>query len=244
MRCHSPYACEIHHYREGDKIIHMIKERISKMKKIVLIGDSIRMGYDKYVKDALKNTAEVYYPEENSRFAEYVLRYAHEWKSDFKCGDDVDLVHWNAGLWDALEIFGDAPMTSFDYYGEAIKRIDKRLRLIYPKAKLVFATSTNVCEEMADPNFMRHNSTIEEFNRVALEALADTDTVINDLYSLTAAFPRSYRSDWVHFYTPEGTDIIGGRVLSVICKLLGIKADEVDIENFSPEKYSDKNIGY
>ena len=43
------------------------------MKKIVLIGDSIRMGYDKYVKDALSGVAEVYYPEENCKFAEYVL---------------------------------------------------------------------------------------------------------------------------------------------------------------------------
>ena len=32
------------------------------MKKIVLIGDSIRMGYDKYVKMALEGVAEVYYP--------------------------------------------------------------------------------------------------------------------------------------------------------------------------------------
>ena len=32
------------------------------------------MGYDKYVKEALAGAAEVYYPEENCRFAEYVLR--------------------------------------------------------------------------------------------------------------------------------------------------------------------------
>ena len=74
------------------------------MKKILLIGDSIRMGYDKYVKEALKDSAEVYYPEENCRFAEYVLRYAHEWKKKLGCPDDPDLVHWNAGLWDALEL--------------------------------------------------------------------------------------------------------------------------------------------
>jgi hypothetical protein len=38
------------------------------------------MGYDKYVKDALSGVADVYYPDENCRFAVYVLRYAHEWK--------------------------------------------------------------------------------------------------------------------------------------------------------------------
>ena len=114
------------------------------MKKIVLIGDSIRMGYDKYVKDALSGIAEVFYPSENCRFAEYVLRNVHEWKNNGKWGDDVDLVHWNAGLWDVLELFGDEPLTSISYYGEAIARIDKRLRMLFPKAKLVFATSTNV----------------------------------------------------------------------------------------------------
>lgn len=50
------------------------------MKKIVLIGDSIRMGYDKYVKEALAGTAEVYYPSENCRYAQNVLRFAHDWK--------------------------------------------------------------------------------------------------------------------------------------------------------------------
>ena len=214
------------------------------MKKIVLIGDSIRMGYDKYVKDALEGTAHVFYPPENCRFAEYVLRYAHDWKKSGEWGDDVDLVHWNAGLWDALELFGDEPLSSLSYYGQAIARIDKRLRMLFPSAKIVFATSTNVCEEMSNPDFTRHNSTIEKYNARAFEALSGTGTVINDLYSLTATFPRSYRSDWVHFYTPEGTGRIGGRVLSVICEQLDIRPSQINIEDFRPENYSKDNIGY
>ncbi len=214
------------------------------MKRIILIGDSIRMGYDRYVKDALSGVAEVYYPDENCRFAEYVLRYAHEWRNASGFSEDVDLVHWNAGLWDALELFGDEPLTSLSYYGEAIARIHKRLKMLFPRAKLVFATSTNVCERMSSPDFTRHNSTIEEYNRVALKSLSGTDTIINDLYPLTASFPDEYRSDWVHFYTPRGTEIIGGRVLSVICRELGIEASSINIENFEPEKYSTDNIGY
>ena len=214
------------------------------MKKIVLIGDSIRMGYDKYVKDALEGTAHVFYPPENCRFAEYVLRYAHDWKKSGEWGDDVDLVHWNAGLWDALDLFGDEPLSSLSYYGQAIARIDKRLRMLFPSAKIVFATSTNVCEEMSNPDFTRHNSTIEKYNARALEALSGTDTVINDLYSLTATFPRSYRSDWVHFYTPEGTERIGGRVLSLICEQLDIRPSQINIEDFRPENYSKDSIGY
>ena len=214
------------------------------MKKIVLIGDSIRMGYDKYVKEALSGVAEVYYPEENCRFAEYVLRYAHEWKKNGNWGDDVDLVHWNAGLWDALELFGDEPLTPLACYENIISRIDKRLRMLFPKAKIVFATSTPVNESMSNPDFTRHNATIEKYNTTAKGALSGTDTVINDLYTFMLSTPDSYRSDWVHFYTPGGIELIGGKVLSVICELLAITPSEINIENFEPERYSSNNIGY
>lgn len=214
------------------------------MKKVVLIGDSIRMGYDKYIKDALSGVAEVYYPDENCRFSQYVLRYAHNWKSEFKCGDDVDLVHWNAGLWDVLELFGDEPLTPLDTYGENILRIYKRLKFLFPKAKFVFATSTSVNEEIAKPDFFRHNKIIEKYNKKAVDVLSSTDTYINDLYPLTKSFPDSYRSDFVHFYTPEGTEQIGGRVLSVISKILDIKPNEINIKDFKPENYSADNIAY
>ena len=202
------------------------------------------MGYDKYVKEALDGEAEVYYPDENCRFAEYVLRYAHEWKENLNWPTDADLVHWNAGLWDALELFGDEPLTTIDYYEHALKRIDKRLRFLFPKAKIVFATSTAVVEEMANPEFFRHNEVIKKYNEAALRALADTDTVINDLWPITESAPKSYHSDWVHYYTDEGTELIGGKVLSVICSELGITADKVNIKDFTPEKYSKSNIGY
>ena len=217
---------------------------MSKTKKIVLIGDSIRMGYDKYVKEALADVAEVYYPEENCKFAEYVLRFAHEWKNNEKWPTDVDLVHWNAGLWDALELFGDVPLTSISYYKEAIARIDKRLRMLFPKAKIVFATSTAVLEDLCSPDFRRHNSTIMEYNEAALEALKSTDTVINDLWPISYSCPREYHSDFVHYYTPEGTDMMGKRVLSVICGELDISAEDVKLEDFVPETYSKSNIGY
>ena len=84
------------------------------MKKIVLIGDSIRLGYEKYVKEAFEGVAEVYSPTENCRFAEYTLRFATDWKSKGQWPGDVDVVHWNAGLWDVLELFGDDGTGVFD----------------------------------------------------------------------------------------------------------------------------------
>ena len=214
------------------------------MKKIVLLGDYIRMGYDKYVKEALSGVAEVYYPTENCRFAENLLRFAHDWKKQGEWPDDVDLVHWNAGLWDALELFGDEPLTTKDYYANVSLRIHKRLRMLFPNAKIVFATSTAVIEARCNPDFRRHNSTIEEYNATAIKALSETDVIINDLYAITKNCPDSYHSDGVHFYTDDGTALVGGRVLSVICRELGISASEVNLENFEPEKYLSDNIGY
>ena len=214
------------------------------MKKIVLIGDSIRMGYDKYVKEALEGVAEVYYPSENCRFSQYTLRFLHDWKSKGEWPDDVDLVHWNVGLWDVIELYDEEPISSPEHYAEMLRRINKRIRMLFPKAKVVFATSTAIREEgYKSPAFHRHNAIIERYNAVALETLKDTETLINDLYAHTVNAPAECCSDMTHYNTKEGAAYMGGKVLSVICKVLDIAASEVNIEGFELEKYSADNIG-
>ena len=100
------------------------------MKNVLLIGDSIRMGYDKAVKHTLQNRANVYFPEENCRFAAYVLRYIHEYKR--LVGDNqVDVLHWNAGLWDNLHWFGEEPQTPVEIYAYYIERICVRIQKIF-----------------------------------------------------------------------------------------------------------------
>ncbi len=215
------------------------------MKKIVLLGDSIKIGYVEYVRNALKGVAEIYSPTENCRYSVNVLRYAHEWKQKGEWPDDVDLVHWNAGLWDALELFGDEPLMPLDAYERIIPRIDRRLRMLFPQAKLVFATSTAVLEDKCKPYFKRHNETICAYNAAALRALAPTNTVINDLYTPSSRCPESYHSDAVHFYTPEGTDLIGGQVADTLCRLLdiapiGCSEKQVDLEQFA----HNDDVGY
>jgi hypothetical protein len=213
------------------------------MKKIVLLGDSIRMGYDKYVKNALHGVAEVYYPGENCQCAQHLLRFMHQWKNDMKWPADVDLVHFNAGLWDVAEIYGEEPITLEEQYAEMIRRIDRQIRRLFPGAKVVFATSTSVIEERYRPEFKRHNSNIERYNEIAREALSDSDCLVYDMFEFTKAFPEECRSDMTHFNTSSGIKKMGDRVLSVICGELDINANDVNIENFVPENYSAKNIG-
>lgn len=215
------------------------------MKKVILLGDSIKFGYAKYVQTALVETAEVMHPNDSARFAEYTLRYVHEWKKDNHWPDDVDLVHWNVGLWDALELFGDGPLTSLEYYADTIKRIHNRLKMLFPQAKLIFATSTAVLEENYGPEFRRHNATIEAYNAAALCALAGTDETVNDLYAVTAHCPEACYSDKVtHFNCADGVRLVGDAVVAAICAQLGIAAKPVDMETFVREEYSAKTIGY
>jgi hypothetical protein len=43
------------------------------MKKVLLIGDSIRLGYQQFVQEGLRDRAEVVGPEDNGRFSKYTL---------------------------------------------------------------------------------------------------------------------------------------------------------------------------
>ena len=218
------------------------------MKKVILIGDSIRLGYDKFIRRSLSGIAEVYSPEENCRFAEYVLRYAHDWKIAGDWPSDADIVHWNAGLWDALRLFDDEPLTPVGAYGQYIKRIDKRLRQLFPKAKMIFATNTSVNESGYGTGyakyFKRFNSEIREYNSVAIDALKDTDTVIDDLYSVSEKATPVCRSDMTHFNTEEGVRLIGGNVLRVICEELKISLKDITDKAEKPDEIDAKKLGY
>ena len=137
------------------------------MKKILLIGDSICQGYRNFVKIAFKDTAKVYFPQENCRFATYVLRSLWDWKNGLGCGEDVDVIHWNAGLWDGLVMPDGKPLISFERYCEDIERVCVTMKILFPKAKMIFATSTPVQEELFQTKYQyyrRHNKDTVRYN--------------------------------------------------------------------------------
>jgi len=214
------------------------------MKKVILYGDSIRIGYEEYIRRSLEGIAEVYSPTDNCRFAQYLLRYAHHWKERGEWPDDVDAVHWNAGLWDVLELFGDGPLSSLEHYSDTIRKIDRRLRMLYPHAKMIFATSTAVVEEEYNPQKCRRNAVIERFNRAAIDALKDTDTVINDLYAITKDCPRALHSDMTHYETEGGVALVGAQVLSTIAREIGVECKGIDTKGFCNPHHSKDIIGF
>lgn len=216
------------------------------MKKILLIGDSIRFGYDHYVEQSMKNVAEVYFPTENCKFTTYILRNLHIWTDSLKLYE-ADAVHWNAGLWDTLRIYGDDNLVKPETYADNIERIYKRIKFLFPAAKQIFATSTPVIEDGYIKNFeSRTNEDVEKYNEIACKILVNHNVTINDLYSLLKGNHEKYHSDQSHFYTKEGTVLIGNRVNNVLCETLNLETNKLimpDMETFSFIKCaSDKDV--
>lgn len=208
------------------------------MKNILLIGDSIRRGYDKAVEKTLEGKAKVYFPEENCRFASYVLRYLSEYKK--LLGEEkVDVLHWNAGLWDCLRMFGEEPHTPVEIYAYYIERICIRIRKLFPDAKVIFATSTSVDSERMKPDFKRYNHEIEAYNAAAVEVVTRYGFQVNDLYALSVTLPPEAHSDAVHYYTPIGTKAFTEQVLSYVLPAIG----EDSSMEYREELYTDEPVG-
>ena len=145
------------------------------MKKIVLIGDSIRMiGYGKPVAERLANEFEVWQPDDNCRFAQYTLRGLWDWQDGIR---GADIIHWNNGLWDVCELFGDGEFTPIDEYVQIMLRL---ARLFKQRAStVIFATTTPVRPE----NVHNKNEVIEAYNAALVPKLEEMGVVINDLYT-------------------------------------------------------------
>ena len=185
------------------------------MKKLYLLGDSIRKGYEPLVKEKLSGRAEVFSPGEiNGEFAQYTLRHLHDWAEKNDCAKEIDIVHWNNGLWDIVRHFGDDCLTPPDMYANMLRRIYKRITVIFPRAKVIFALSTPVIEErFTEPaKFFRFNKDIREYNNIASNVMKELKIEVNDLYSVASDFSVDQYADMVHF-TQEGYDILAEAVV-------------------------------
>ena len=211
------------------------------MKNILLLGDSVRLNYDSFVKEKLKGRANVYFSEDNGRFAEYTLRALSNWKSELAL-PEIQLVHWNNGLWDSMHLnaciagcpveeagetfspanvpgglhFDKDPLSPPDYYRYMLGRVLTRIRQLFPGADVVFATTTHVIEEMAQGAY-RTNEEIEEYNRIARETLIPRGVRINELGKFAMEHCRHLHpaGDWVH-YNEEGSALLADEVVQYL----------------------------
>ncbi len=180
------------------------------MKKVVLLGDSIRLnGYGKKAAEMLKDAYEVWQPDDNCRFAQYTLRGLFDWRAQLT---GADIVHWNNGLWDECDLFGDGSFTPVDDYVNMMLRIVDVLRSYHVK-RIIFATTTPV--RKANP----HNSTerIAALNSALVPKLIERGVEINDLFSLlTGDIDANIREDDNIHLTEQGIDICAEAVCKAI----------------------------
>ncbi len=194
------------------------------MKRVLLLGDSIRMGYDKKVREILKDEYEVVFSEEdNGRFAAYTLWQANQF---FKNCGPFDLVHWNNGYWDMnIESPMTEPIHPVEEYVNFLKRI---IRLIRQNgAKIIFATTTPIyqaggaMDHTGTSGFLQYdNNWVVKYNEAACKVMKEENIPVNDLYALCLEGPKYYKCEDMLHLTEEGYWKVAGQTAECIRKLL------------------------
>lgn len=173
--------------------------------RVLLIGDSISIGYTLPVRDALKGKANVHRPPGNCSSTGYGLTKIDEWLGTGKW----DVIHFNFGLHDAKlppEGVRHAPP---DVYEKNLRRLVQRMKAT--GAKLIWATTTPVPRggNLA-PN--RRFDDIGKYNAIAAKVMAENGVAIDDLNAaITPHLENVGRSNDVHF-SEEGYRILGAFV--------------------------------
>ncbi|NLB41400.1 MAG: hypothetical protein GX815_03935 [Clostridiales bacterium] len=190
------------------------------MKNVILLGDSIRIGYCNYVKEELKDIAEVVFPDDNSRFTQYTFVNLFSWLALVDNPEDIDVIHWNNGLWDVVHFNGDnLPLNTTEEYANTLRRICRKMKEKAPNAKIIFATMTPINEDwIQGPNYRIQNEVIK-YNGIASDVMKEQGIEVNDLFKLLDKQPVSYFIDQCHL-KPEGYQLVARQVSSVIKKAL------------------------
>ena len=194
------------------------------MKKVMLIGDSIRMMTEERVREMLGNEYDVWSPEDNCRYTAITL---NELRNYFTHCPDPEIIHWNNGLWDTAIVYDDdGNFTPLDVYVENLRRILKQLKKT--GAKIIFATTTPTHpkkEIRYSPTLACHfNSDIEKYNEKAVELMKSEGVIINDLFPiLKRDIDRYIRQDDMIHPTDDGIEVISEQIVAKILEVEGSK---------------------
>jgi len=185
------------------------------MKSVILIGDSIRLGYEEFVRTRLAGTAEVWGPVENGETSENVLAHLNEWVISRR----PDVVHVNCGLHDIKREFGqELPTVPLEEYRENVEAILNRI-LTETNAVPIWALITPVNELWHNKSkpFARFASDVKAYNAAAAQVAGELDVAVNNLYERVTQLGRDslLQSDGVHF-TPSGYELLGESVARMI----------------------------
>jgi hypothetical protein len=196
---------------------------------VLLIGDSISIGYTLDVRSLMKGKANVFRPMNangtpaNCQNTHHGLQNIHDWLGKTKWS----VIHFNWGLWDLCyrspqakpyghrdKIHGvqDVPIGQYGKNLEELVQILKRT-----KATLIWTTTTVVPPHEAG----RIVGDEVKYNRVAAEVMRRNHIRTDDLYALTSKFPPSiFRTPGDVHYKSAGYERIAEQVAAAISSAL------------------------
>ena len=191
--------------------------------KVLIIGDSISIGFTPHVVEQLDGKAVVKHHKGNAKHTGTGLKQLDQWIGNTKW----DVIHFNWGLWDLCyrhpkskvqgkrDKVNGTLTTTLEQYEKNLDKLVSRLKKT--DAKLIWAHTTVVPEEEAG----RIVGDDKKYNEVAAKIMKKYGITINDLNSLSREFPPDFFSKPgdVH-YTQDGYQKIAKQVTAHILTIL------------------------
>jgi acyl-CoA thioesterase-1 len=178
--------------------------------RVLLIGDSISVGYTIPVRTALAGKANVHRPPDNCGPTIRGVERLESWLGSKRW----DVIHFNFGLHD-LRLENGKHQVPLEAYEKNLRTIVARLKRT--GAILIWCSTTPVPEKSSPP---RKESDVIAYNAVATKVMEENGIRIDDLHSF--ALPRLstiQRPDNVHFST-DGSKVLAEQVAASILAVL------------------------
>jgi acyl-CoA thioesterase-1 len=181
--------------------------------RVLIIGDSISMGYTLPVRELLAGKANVHRPPTNCSSTGNGLSHLRSWLGDQKW----DVIHFNFGLHDAKLPPEGIRHSPPDAYEKNLRELVRQMQAT--GARLIFATTTPVPNNgVISPS--RRFGSIDQYNTTALKVMKETGVAVNDLNRfITPQTARLQKPNDVHF-TAEGSFLLAGQVADAVGKNL------------------------
>jgi lysophospholipase L1-like esterase len=183
---------------------------------IVLVGDSIRMGYAPIVTEMLKGKANVVAASGNGGDTTRVISNLDQWVIDQKPA----VVHFNCGLHDLkLSRKAKTYQVPIEEYEKNLRQIVDRLQK-ETKARLIFATTTPIQDHLhakRKGDMDRLEADVKRYNEVAIKVMKEKGVEIDDLHTVVekAGVAKVQRTDGTH-YTPDGSKVLAEAVVKSV----------------------------
>jgi len=188
--------------------------------KVVLIGDSIRMGYQPLVQKKLEGEAEVWGPAQNCRHSLWALDHFPEWVE----AQQPDVVHVNFGIHDSSIQSDGEHQILIDQYRLCLKRFIAKVNAL-DAVQMIWATSTpRYAAQEGVPMGewpVLESVKLDVYNAAALEIVNAEGLAVNDLHQtiLDSDFAKCLRDDGCHM-TEFGNEVLSDAVAGAIRQVM------------------------